>query len=171
MSEFKQLFDESVEAGLDKNGILMALITDGGLDVAAAVREYNQLARDAGMVLTTEQKKAKINEVLEDVSLDTKDDIESARDELMDIMDVAPSTAMNYIKEFAKERDIELPVAQRKILATKEQVVAFLLDNSESTKAELSQGLMDEFGYSKGTADTITSHIGYMQEYASQVNG
>lgn len=171
MSEFKELFDASVEAGLDKNGILMALITDGGLDVAAAVREYNQLARDAGMVMTTEQKKAKIAEVLSEVSLDTKDDVEQAKADLMDALDVAPTTAMSYIKDFAKENDIALPIAQRVIKATKEQVVAFLLENEGETKAKLSKGLQDEFDYSKGTADTITSHLGYMTEYASQVNG
>lgn len=170
MSEHKEIFDRAVEEGLDKNGILMILITEGGLDVQAAVREYAALAREAGMTMSKEQRTVKIVEVLEESDLSTKGGVDDARDQLMDSLDVAPSTASGYIRDFAEANDIELPTAARRSFASKEDVVGFLIANNEKKRVELSAGLMEEFGYAKGSADTITGQLGYMIEYARQTN-
>lgn len=171
MSEFKEMFDTAVAEELDKDAITMILITEGGLSPVAAVREYNTLAREAGMLLTTEQKKIKIADVLADIDLTVKANVEEARDMLVEELDVAPTTAMAYIKDFAKENGIDLPISQRKMFATKEEVCAYLIEHDEDTKSVQSQGLIDTFGYAKGTSDTITSMLGYMKEYAIQANG
>ena len=170
MSEdnYKDIFDQAVSEGLDKNGVLMKLITDGGLDVTAAVREYNRLARESGLTMSKEQKEAKIQEILSEQSLETKEGVDEAKDALVEALDVAPTTAMGYIKAFAEENDIELPVGQRKTMASKPEVVAYLVAHKGEKKADMSKGLCEEFGYAKGTADTIVSHLEYMEEYAKQ---
>ena len=165
------VFDAAVaEYGTsDKNSVLMSLINEGGLDVTTAIREYNRLARESGLTMTKEQKETKIAEILGEQSFDTRDDLEAAKNELMDALDVAPTTAMNYIKAYAEDKDIELPITQRKAMASKADVVAFIIEHKDEKKAELSKGLQEEFGYAKGTADTVISHLAYMQEYAAQV--
>ncbi|RKX65620.1 MAG: hypothetical protein DRP42_04475 [Tenericutes bacterium] len=166
----KEIFDAGIEQGDNKNTIVTEMILKGGLDVTVALREYMAFARDSGLILSREEKDKSIVEVLHEADLKTKEGVEAARDALTAELDVAPSTAMNYIRAFAKENDLELPIGQRKTFATKEEVVAFIIENQESSRSDISKGLIAEFGYAKGTADTICSHIVYMIEYSNQVS-
>lgn len=161
------LFKEGVANGLDKNAIVKSFILDADLEVDEALREYNKLAREAGMTLSNEEKKEKQKEVLEAADLTTEEGVEDAILELGKAIDIAPSTAMGRIREYAKENGIELPGGERGQIASRKDVVAFLLANKNAERKVLIEGIT-KMGYKKATAMSILAVVPYMEEYANQ---
>jgi len=161
MSELKEIFDLALEDGADKNGLIMALVNDGGLDVTVAVREYTKLAREAGIVLSPADRTAKINVEI-DAHLEEDGDIiaSGARKELAenlaDTYEVSVATAIAHIKKYAEDKGIELPSVQR---TSAEDMVAFVDEciKSEDDRATVVEKLQDEFGYTPNSAASAYS--------------
>jgi hypothetical protein len=167
--DIKALFDKLVAEGKEKNDILTAMIK-AGVEVVAAVREYSKLAREAGLTMTTEQKAAKVEEVLATIDWETEDAFKVASAAVSEAIDVAPSTADGKVRAWCSDKGIVLSGARADQIMSRTDVVALLIANRGKKRGELST-ILQGHGYAKGTADTITSHIGYMEEYARQVGG
>lgn len=159
MSELKEIFDACTEAGDDKNATIMKLATDGGIDITAAVREYNKLAREAGLILSVSDRTEKINEMLADIDEGTFADAD-ARRELAETIatdyDVSMATATAHIRKFAEEQGIELPSANRNTIEDLLAYVKEAVDNGKN-RNEVVEGLQSDMGYTKNSAASAWS--------------
>ena len=161
MDDLKEVFNTALSNGADKNGLIMALVNEGGLDVTVAVREYTKLAREAGIVLSPADRTSKINADL-DTHLENGGDIvaSGARKELAenlaDTYEVSTATAVAHIKKYAEDKGIELPSVQR---TSAEDMVAFVNEciESEDDRATVVEKLQDEFGYTPNSAASAYS--------------
>jgi len=161
MDDLKEVFNTALSNGADKNGLIMALVNEGGLDVTVAVREYTKLAREAGIVLSPADRTSKINADL-DTHLENDGDIvaSGARKELAenlaDTYEVSTATAVAHIKKYAEDKGIELPSVQR---TSAEDMVAFVNEciESEDDRATVVEKLQDEFGYTSNSAASAYS--------------
>ena len=157
-AHLKEIFTTASDEGKDKNGIIMALVTEGGLDVTVAVREYTKLAREAGLVLSPKERTDKINAQLDDWDGEWTDSTarKDLAESLADEYEISPATAMAHIKKYAEEHDIELPTVQR---TSAEDMVAFVSECHEDgdDRATIVEKLQDEFGYTANSAASAYS--------------
>lgn len=149
--EIRNVFNAAVEEGLDKNAIILKLITEGGMDVTTAVREYQKMAKASGIVLSTKERVAKVADMLDGIDItDPK-----ARSEMMtriaDEFDVSEATAAADIRRYAESNGIDLPTAHRNSL---EDMVAFVKELLDAGKerGEVVEALQNEMGYSANSA-------------------
>jgi hypothetical protein len=164
----QEIFKEAAEAGSDKNGIMTALLNDGVLP-ADLESTYNKLARELGYVLTREEKAAKQATIFSEADLSTEEGVTACRERLVAELDISPSTAQERIRLYAKAEEIELPgVTSSRAKADKASVVAYLIAHKGEKRSEVAQGLMREFGYLKGSADSFLTMLPYMEEFARQ---
>lgn len=167
--EITDLFNEGLSKGLDRKAIVKMFILDGDLEVDEAIRTYNVLARDAGITLSNDEKKDRQKAVLEEADLTSEEGVEEAVDALCKAIDIAPSTAMDRIRKYAKENDIDLPGGERGgQIASRESVVQFLIANDGADRKVLIDGLV-AMGYKKATALSFLAVVPYMKEYAAQM--
>jgi hypothetical protein len=155
-TDIQTLFDDGIKSGLDKNAIIMSLVTQGGLDVTQAVREYGVLAKKAGITLTAGQRAEKVAEILADVDLTDSNVRGELVVRLADQFDVSEATAAADIRKYAEEHDIELPTQHRNSL---EDMVAFVKDQLDAGKerSEVVDALQNEMGYSANSAASAFS--------------
>lgn len=170
-SRIKELFDQGIEAGLNAAGVQRSFILELELSPVQAISEYNKLAREAGLTMSNEERKAKLAEILNGADFDSEESILDVQQQLVDTFDIAPSTAMNHIRSYAKEKQIVLAGvgAPRAPIATREAVVSFLIDNQGAERKVLTEGLVG-LGYKKSTADSLIFMIPFMEEYARQLS-
>lgn len=168
--QVKALFDQLVAEGADRAAIQKAFIIDLDLDPSTAISTYNKLARDSGLILSNEEKKARADAVFADADLSTVEGVEAAVNALVEAIDIAPSTATERVRVYCKEQGVTFPSAggARESVASKEDVVAFLVANRGAERKAISEGLQ-ELGYKKSTADSFIAMIPYLEEYAKQI--
>ena len=159
MSDIKTIFDNCVEQGMDKNATIMALAQEGGLDITKAVREYNSLARDAGLIMSTKERNEKINEFLSEVDPEDIQEAESRKElvnQIADDYDLSTASAAQHIKKFAEANEIELPTVQRTSLEDMVQFVKEQLD-AGLERADVVAALQEEMGYTANSAASAYS--------------
>lgn len=166
----REIYDSAVEEGLDKNGIMTKLIEDGKLTVLEAVAQFRVLAKAAGHILSREERAAKADEILSSFDYESEDDVNDAVDMLCKELDIAPSTASERVRLYCKDKGIDLGTGGSRAKAPKEDVIRYIIQNEAVPRSDLAKGLMSEFGYKKGTADSFLAMLGYMQEYAKQMS-
>lgn len=153
------LFDQCIEQGMDKNQTIIALATDGNMDVTRAVREYNNLARDKGLMLSVKDRTVQINEALAEYPTEAFTDREQRKDMLDTLQsdfDISYPTAYTYVRKWCETNEIELPSASRN---TSEDMVNFVkqgIDDGKS-RTEIVDGLQDAMGYTKNSANSAYS--------------
>lgn len=156
MSDIKEIFNASVEAGDEKNTTLRKMI-ESGMDVTAAVREYTKLAREAGLVLAPKERGQRMDEDLKSFSgWQSADERKAMADELAEKYDCSSATAIAHMKAYAEANGIELPTANR---TTSEELVAFVKECTDAgdERADIIQKLQDEFGYTANSAASAIS--------------
>ena len=159
--ELKEIFETALSSGADKNGLIMALVTEGNLDVTVAVREYNKLARETGLVLAPAERTAKINDELADWLANGGDLVDSTTrkelaENLADKYEVSQATSVAHIKKYAEDNGIELPSVQR---TSAEDMIAFVGTCVEEgdDRATVVEKLQDEFGYTVNSSASAYS--------------
>lgn len=155
----KELFDASIEEGKDKNATIMTLATDGGIDITKAVREYNRLAREAGLILSVKERNEKITEMLNEVDTDDLADSTKRREiieQIAEDYDLSTASATAHVKKFCETADIELPSINRNTL---EDLLSFVKEGLDAGKerAEIIEGLQVEMGYTANSANSAWS--------------
>lgn len=158
MSEvnLQEIFDATISQG--KNATIMAL-ANAGLDVTVAVREYNKLAREAGLILSAKERAEKVIERLDTDKPDlTHTDTRGEYAELFaDEFDISQATAMQHIRDYCELRGIELPTLQRTPF---KEVIAFIQsarDNGEE-RAETVKRIAETFGMAENSAASAYSN-------------
>lgn len=168
----KTVFDESIAAGLEAPAIQRLFIVEHDVAPAAAIGIYAKFARAAGLTLSNEERKAKAAEIFAEADLTTEDGLVELNAALCKGLDIAPVTAAERIRVYAKENGIQLPGAGsggfRESIASKEDVVAFLVAHRGEERKVLREGLID-LGYKKSTSDSLLAMIPYMEEYVTQL--
>lgn len=149
-------FNEQVAAGKSKDDIIMGLVAKHGLDIVSAVRKYQTLARNTGLVLGAVERTKQVNEYLEGYDLS---DAAVRRECLQDIADkfeVSTATAGAHIRSFAEANGIELPSQNRNTLEDMVKFVQEQLD-ADKSRAEVVESLQDEMGYTANSAASAYS--------------
>lgn len=157
----ESVFQDSVSGGDDKDTTILALVTRAGLSVTQALKEYQRMAREAGIVLGARERTEKIYEYLDTV--DAADVIDKEKrtkivNSLSEQYDVSNATIMQTIRNFCEENDIELPVVKR---VDFDDVVKFakdMLDDGKE-KSDVIEAMQDEFGYTANTAASTFSRV------------
>lgn len=153
------IFERLLSEGKDKNQIILGLVSEGSLDVTTAVREYNSLAKRFGLVMDSKERTAKINEFLaqQDPNLITNSETRRELCEQLQIdYDLSYATAYQHIRKYCESAGIELPSATRNSF---EDVLKFIKDafEQEWDRDKIIQGLTDELGYTKNSANSAYS--------------
>lgn len=159
MPDLASLFEKFVAEGKDKNQIILGLVSDAGLDVTTAVREYNSLAKRFGLTLDAKDRTVKINEFL------AKQDQEliatsEARKELCEQIqidyDLSYATAYQHIRKYCESAGIDLPSATRNSF---EDVLNFIKTafEQEWDREKIIEGLTTDLGYTKNSANSAYS--------------
>lgn len=156
-TNLNEIFEANKDKGKDE--IIMALHTQGGLNIMQAVREYNKLAKDAGLILGAKERTEKVNEILNSFDEAMLQDNESRKEiieRIADEFDVSTVTAYQHVKKYCEENDIELPTVQRTSL---EDMVAFVKDklDEKMERSEVVKALQDEMGYTANSAASAFS--------------
>jgi len=152
----QQIFDTGVAEGLDKNDIMMKLVSEGGLSVIEAVREYNSLAKACGMIASLPKRLAYLQDNLD---YGTASDQKAKRvfvESYAKEFDLSLSTASQDILRWAHENNIDLPQATRNSL---EDLVSFVkteLDNGSDRETTVAH-LQAELGYTEKSANSAYS--------------
>lgn len=156
MAEIKEIFDNKVEAGADKDTIIMALVTEGSLTVTQAVREYQSLAKEAGIILGAKERTSQVNDMLTGADLSDAEVRKEMIQQIQDEFDVSAATAGAHIRKYAEETGIELPSQQRHSL---EDMVKFVeeLHSADKNRSEIVEALQDEMGYTSNSAASAYS--------------
>lgn len=153
------IFDQYIENG--KDAVILALVQSGGLTVTNAVREYQKLAKDKGIILGAKDREKKIYGQLEELDAEVIKDDDKRREliqELADQYDVSPATITVHVKDFCKENDIDLPIQERTSLDTVVDFAKELLDQEISRK-EVIEAMQDKFNYTANTAASTFTRV------------
>lgn len=152
----REIFESAYDAGKSKNDTIMALITDSDLDVTQAVREYQSLAKEYGIILTTKDRTDKVNELLSGYDLLDNESRKKAMADIADTYDVSEATAGAHIRKYAEQEGIELPSQNRNSL---EDMVKFVdeLIQSGKDRSEVVDNLQNEMGYTANSASSAYS--------------
>jgi len=151
MAELTELFQAALEADLDKNATIMKLATEGGVDITQAVREYQKLARGAGITLGAKERTKKVDEMLEDADLTDSDVRKEMLTLIADTFDVSEATAGAHIRKYAEEAGVELPSQNRNSLVDMVKFVSELI-GADKSRTEVVEALQNEMGYTANSA-------------------
>jgi hypothetical protein len=150
------IFTAAREAGLDKNQTIMKMVTEGGCDVTQAVRDYQKLARETGMVLGAKERSVQVDTMLDEVDVTDPNVRRELIIRIADKFDVSEATAAAHIRTYAEAKDIELPASQRTSL---EDMVAFVKEKLDEgmERAKVVEELQNEMGYTANSAASAYS--------------
>lgn len=156
----KEIFEAALEEDLSKNEIIERLYKEGNIDITLAVREYTKLAREAGIVLTSKERREKINETLEGYvdSLADSEVRSSLAEQFSSEYDIAIPTAAQHIRDFCEEKGIELPTVQRTPF---KDIIAFVQkarDEGEE-RADTVKRMAEQFNFTENSAASAYSKV------------
>lgn len=157
--DLEALFKSCVEQGMDKNQTIIALATDGNLDVTRAVREYNNFARENGMMLSVKDRTSHINELLAGCSVEELTDRENRKliiERVQEEFDLSYPTAYTHVRKYCDQNEIDLPSPNRN---SSEEMIEFVKQafDENKTRAEIIDGLQEEMGYTLNSANSAYS--------------
>jgi hypothetical protein len=159
MSELnlQEIFDANITTQ-GKNGTILAL-ANAGLDVTVAVREYNKMAREAGLILGAKERAERVIARLDadQPDLVVADTRAEYAEQFADEFDISPATAMQHIRDYCELRNIVLPTLQRTPF---KEVIAFIQtarDNGEE-RAETVKRIAETFGMAENSAASAYSN-------------
>lgn len=157
MSEYlKEIFDTAVEDSLDKNETIMRLINEGSLSVLEAVREYQALAKEAGMIASSGQRQDYLNEKLTQEIIHSPSAKKAFVESYVNEFDISLATGNQDIKKWCDAQGIELPTISKNTLEDLKSYVQNALDNDQE-RVDTIQGLQDDMGYTKNSAASAYS--------------
>lgn len=159
MSDLNALFQEAQDAGLDKDATIMKLAQGGGLGITAAIREYQKLAKSAGLILSVKERTEKVDEFLGDYSQADLVDTESRKNiisVIADEFDISSASAAQHVRGYCDRNEIILPTVQRTSLEDMVTFVKEQLDGGKDRK-EVVEALQDEMGYTANSAASAYS--------------
>jgi transposase len=157
MAELTAIFNEARdEHNGDKDQIILALVQKGGITVTQAVREYQKLAKDAGIILGAKERTEKVNEMLADEDLADAEVRKELIQKIQEDFDVSAATAGAHIRKYAEDTGIELPSQQRHSL---EDMVKFVeeLHSAGKSRSDIVDALQEEMGYTANSAASAYS--------------
>jgi transposase len=153
------IFNAAREEGLGKDDTIMKLVTEGGLSVTQAVRDYQSMAKAAGLILGAAERNKEVNEYLADYTAEDFIEVETRRDivtAIADRFDVSEATAAAHVRKYCEDNDIELPQIKRTSLEDMVKFVKEMLDSGKTSK-EVKTALEEEMGYTANTAASAYS--------------
>jgi transposase len=150
------IFTEAREAGLDKNKTIMKMVMEGDIDVTSAVREYQRLARETGLILGAKERTIQVDTMLDECDLTDANVRREMIIRIADKFDVSEATAAAHIRTYAEKKDIELPQAQRTSLEDMVQFVKEKLDEGME-RSKVVEELQNEMGYTANSAASAYS--------------
>lgn len=121
MQDLKAIFDANIE--LSEDEIVILLKTEGDLSIREAQHHYKVFATEAGLIKTSAQKKDEFLEALPSFDLVSTDGIAEAKEYGVEL-DITPVTVTKYIKTYAKEKEISIPVVSARSSSKWKEVVA-----------------------------------------------
>lgn len=154
-----QIFNAAREAGLGKDQIIMKLAMEGGVSVTMAVRAYQELAKNAGVTMSAQDRNAEITAMLDATDPESLKEVDVRRGliiEIADKFDVSEATAAASIRKYCEDTGIELPTVQRTSLEDMVKFVNELHEAGNDSKA-IKARLEEEMGYTANTAASAYS--------------
>jgi len=142
----------AIDSGLNRDAIIIGLVTDEGLSLNKATNAYGKYARDNGLVTTIVSHKTEaMAELRERYAVDnwTVADVRAATVDLEHNYGVAESTARDYCKAYSKELGVPYPVEN-----PREAMFQWFKDNDGSaTKEAFIEYAVKELGRSRSNAN------------------
>ena len=156
MAELQELFDAAVAEELDKDNTILKLASEGGVSITQAIRAYQSMAKEVGIILGAKERTEQVNQLLTDVDLSEPDVRREMIQQIADEFDVSTATAGAHIRKYAEEQGIELPSQQRHSL---EDMVKFVeeLHSADKSRADIVDALQEEMGYTANSAASAYS--------------
>jgi len=152
------VFDEAIAAGMDKDATIILLNEKAGLSIVQAVSTYNKLGKAAGIILSGDEKTAKITELLSGFNTDAGFDREGAKTSLMDEFGFTSNTANSHIKTYCTANGIELPKAiTAKASPDKVDALVKSMHEAGNTRQEILEAIETTFEYKKNTCSSVYS--------------
>jgi len=124
MSNYQDIFDANKELSADECTLAIYTSGEGELTIKEAQAEYNAFAIEAGLVETPVQKKVKFEDYLQEGGFDLTDtDVMKSVKAKGDEFGIGSATVTKYIKIYATDNGIELPVAAPRTSAKWDAVI------------------------------------------------
>lgn len=166
----KVIFDSGLEAQDSRDTIIVTMV-QAGVSLNSAQNWYKDFADEAGISHARIGHKTEALEAIAKSKVDLLDDEARAqlKRDLQEQFGVAASTANDYVKAYAKDNDIELPVggfgADPESTA---KIYDWVAENPNCEKAEFKSFMEGEMGRSSGSIDETWRGIKLAREMASR---
>jgi len=158
-TQLKEVFDEQIAAGVtDKTTIAIAMHNATACGINVAIATYNKLGKAAGVVLSTEDRNAKISETLATFAGEEGFNREGASAGLIADFGMTKSTATNHIRAYCTANGIELPKADTaKVAPAVIDETVKTMHGEGKSRTNIVDAIVTEHGYSKNTASSVLS--------------
>jgi len=157
------------EKGMGEDEIIGALAQHDGMSIMKAVGVYKKFQKAAGLILSKEDRQAKIEEIIsagihttylngkgEEVekgkqgktgSVETRVDIKGIGAGLEAQLQLSGGAAKGHIRRYCKAHEVEMPSRQQLATEALEEYKDFVIEGAKAgkSKAELARGLAEEF--------------------------
>ena len=179
-NKLQALFNDCVERKLDKNATIMELATRGGLDVTQAVREYQRMAKGAGIVLGTKERTEKVNEMLPSQNRNSLEDMVKFVEELIGADKKRPEIVealqneMGYTANSAASaysratRELGISTGRVGTSVPLSELVEYVRANQGMPRKDLVQAMHNDLGYAESTANSFLTYVNFAKEWAKQ---
>lgn len=152
----QDIFDQGHVDKLTRDQIIVAMV-QGGLSLNYAQNNYKAMAKEAGIETIRGGHKAEALQLLESAEIDPDDFVkvdvrQNLRKQLQDKFGVAESTANDYLKAYAKTKDIELPGGGGPTSEMAGHIYDWVMANQNAEKPAFKE-FMEGYNRSKGNID------------------
>jgi len=106
-----QMCERMHAKGMDEDAIIEALAKSAGLSIMKAVGAYKKFQKDAGLILSKEERTQKITDTIKpftDMKKKTVD-VDKAIEAVSVELDVSVSSAKGHVRRYCKAQGIEMP--------------------------------------------------------------
>lgn len=106
-----QMCERMHAKGMSEDAIIEALAKSAGLSIMKAVGAYKKFQKDAGLVLTKEERTTKITDTIKPfVDMKKKTiEVDKAIEAVAVELDISASSAKGHVRRYCKANEIEMP--------------------------------------------------------------
>lgn len=158
-----QMCERMHAKGMEEDAIIEALAKNAGLSIMKAVGAYKKFQKDAGLILTKEERTQKITDTIKPFTDAKKKtiDVDKAIAAVATELDVSPSSAKGHVRRYCKANGIEMPtrsVMSEEDLAPYIDTVVKAKETGEK-KVDTIAGLVKKFKLDDKTAKRIYARV------------
>ena len=152
----KEIFDAGVEAGDNRDSIIVAMVKSGEATLNSAQNWYKEFATEAGLTTARVGHKDEALKSIANSGVDITNDEErnALKQALREEFGVAASTANDYVKAYAEANGIELPTSNFGSNPEEQaKIYNWICENPDCEKTEFKDFMVNEMNRSSGSID------------------